>query len=157
MTAEHTQIVKAYEDLHLGPLDIAEQRDLPILEVKMVLAQFSSKYRKDVGDDKDGKKQLDFTDSQLEEANQVIHRLMNSEDENIQYRCARYIRDDKKGRKDGLKNLKKLNINVSLFNEQTMKNALRSIAASKQLNDAGPQTSSNVVDVQEVKEESKAA
>lgn len=154
MIAEHTQIIKAYEELNLGPSDIALERDLPIVEVKMVLMQFCSKYRKDTGADKENKLQLDFTDEQLERANQTIYQIMeSSEDENLRSRMAKYIRDDKKGRKDALRNIKKLNINVSQFNHITMQNALRSLEASKSISQEAP-SESNVLDVQEVEHKS---
>lgn len=132
MTAEIQQIVKAYEELHLGVEDIASERELDCLEVKMCLMQFSSQYRKDIKLDSKNERQLDFTDEQLERANQVISQIMDSsEDDNLRSRMARYIRDDKKGRKDGLKNVKKLQINVAMFNAEVMRNALKSIETAK--------------------------
>lgn len=134
MNSEALQIVKAYEELNIGPSDIAEARELDVVEVKMVLAQHSVQYRKDVGkEEKSGKKQIGFTDEQHEMAVEAIFgTMLSTDDDNLKTRLAKYIREDKTGRRDvHLKNLKKLNINVAVFNQQ-MQRANASLERSKE-------------------------
>lgn len=116
MTAENTNIVTAYETLGLKPAEIATEFNMDELAVKATLMQFSGKFRADLRAGED--KSLDFGDTDLEEANQTIVRLMrHSEDENLQFRAAKFIRNDKKGRLDIVKGIGNLNVNISLFNQ----------------------------------------
>lgn len=156
MTSEVTQIVKAYEEANVSPSDIASDRELDVCEVKLVLAQFSPKYQRDIkGATGERKKELDFNDDQLEMANNILYgTMLSTDDDNLKTRLAKYIRDDKKGRKDvHLKNLKKLNINVSVFNQQMMR-ANASLEKSKQkaigsshIAEAMPNDTSNVTNI----------
>jgi hypothetical protein len=76
--------------------------------------QFSAKYRESMEQDI----QLNFSDKELVEANDTLLRLMRySEDEHLQFKVARYIRDDKKGRLDIGKNLAGVQINAYTFNQ----------------------------------------
>jgi len=127
MSGEVQQILNLYEKLNLSLEDIAEDRDISLTEVKAVLMQYSSIYRGAIKEDKT----LDFTDSELELANKAIAEIMlSTDDENIKFRAAKYIRQDKKGRLDAAKNMRGLNINVFTFNDQ-MKRAQMSLERTR--------------------------
>lgn len=123
MTPQQQQIVIAYEEINLGVEDIAREHDLDSMVVKACLMQYSLVYREALKAETGSvDKQLDFTDDELELANKAISNLMQStEDENMIFRCARYIRQDKKGRLDKAKGLQALNMGVGVFNEQLKK------------------------------------
>lgn len=126
------QLIAAYENLGMAPEDIAQAfgesgQPLEVSAVKAVLMQGSWKYR---AASKQQKK-LDFTDDELQEANEAILRLLrNSDDEHLVGRLARYIRDDKKGRLDVGPNLAGLQMNAIVFN-QYIQDAQKAIEASK--------------------------
>lgn len=64
--------------------------------------------------------QIDYnlTDKEAFEAKETIVRLMrHSDDEHLQFKVARYILDDKKGRLDIGKNLGNLKMDVTVFNQ----------------------------------------
>lgn len=127
MTAANQQIITAFEELDMTPEEIAAEQDLELLSVKAILMQFSSVYRRQC------KKQDDFnfTDEEEVMARQVIASLARySDDERVKLRAAIYVRDDKRGRLDVLKNMNGLNINVISFNEQ-MKKAIAAKNRSK--------------------------
>ena len=122
MTAVVTQIVKAYETLHLDLEEIAREVEVSIFEVKSVLNQYSQMYRMDCKEDKD----LDFSDDELLVANSTIVKLMNSEDDHVALRAATFVRDDKKGRKEVKSALKSMVIDVLEFNERIRRMQLAS-------------------------------
>jgi hypothetical protein len=129
MTAANQQIVVCFEEQGMTPEEIAADQDLEIGAVKAILIQCSSKYRKEIKND-NGEH---FTDEDLIAANQVIANLMRyAEDERLQARCAMYVRDDKKGRLDAVKQMAGLNVNVMVWNEQ-MKKALAAVQRSKEV------------------------
>ena len=119
MTAINQQIISSFEELGMSPEEIAEDQNLDLVSVKAILMQNSFLYRKKC---KKGEDDFNFSDEELQAANQTIVSLMRySEDENLKARLARYIRDDKKGRLDVVKSMTGLNINVLAFNEQIKK------------------------------------
>lgn len=134
MTNTATQIVSAYERLNLSLEDIASEQDISVTEVKLVLSQFSSVFRAAVKEDRDDS----FTDDESLLVRDGMIRLLNeTEDENLRFRILKYVRDDKKGRKDAIVGLNKVNINIALFNEQLKRMQLvagvtRSITAISQ-------------------------
>ena len=137
MTAANTQIVTAFEDLGMTPEEIAAQEDLDVAVIKSTLAQFSSLYRKACKKDDS----LNFTDDELARANGVISNLMQyAEDEKVQLRAAIYLRDDKKGRLDAVREMAGLNFNV-LSMQSAMEKAMRAMNRAK-----------GIIDVEEVKE-----
>ena len=122
----------------MTPEEIAAEQDLELASVKAILMQFSSEYRKacKVTDD------YNFSDEEETMARQVIASLARySDDERVKFRAAVYIRDDKRGRLDVVKNMNGLNINVISFNEQ-MKKAIAAKNRSKGI----------VTDVEEIKQ-----
>ncbi len=103
MQAELESIKIGYETLGLSPEDIASDRSLDVASVKAALLQCSNKYRKAVGhiEDEEEKAKLDFNNTDLLLVNDVIRNLaLYGEDENLRFKAATYIRDDKKGRKE---------------------------------------------------------
>jgi hypothetical protein len=128
VTACNQQIVTAFEELGLSPEEIAAEQELDIASVKAILLQNSSVYRKAANKSDD----LNFSDEELVRANQVIVQLAQySEDENLRAKCAMYIRDDKRGRRDVAKQIAGIGTMHALaFNEQ-MKKALEAVNRAK--------------------------
>lgn len=118
MTGANQQILEAYETLGLEPEQIAEQFDYEPAAVKSVLAQFSRKFRGDI----EVCDNRNFSETEFEAANRtIVEIMMTSEDERLRARLACYIRDDKKGRLDAVKQMAGLNVNVVMINEQMKK------------------------------------
>lgn len=109
MTGSTQQIVTAYEVNGLEPeqIVIAFDGEYDILAIKSVLMQFSGKYRSVTKPElqADGtKKEVGFTDEDETFALSTIRRLAEyAEDEHIQAKMAMYIREDKRGRRDAVK------------------------------------------------------
>ena len=118
MTSELQQIKDSYESLEMTPEQISEDRDLDLVAVKAALMQFSSVYRKACGKELD-EDTLNFSDEQLQRANEVIFELaMGAESEDLRFKAATYVRDDKKGRKEVVKAIQGLgNINFLQINQ----------------------------------------
>lgn len=136
MTCGAQQIVNAYETLDMSPEDIAKEQELDILSIKACLCQFSEKYRADITNESTCRKAngiseqsnvpatviLGFTEQQERMALDTIANLAQySDDENVQLRAAKYIRDDRTGRMDFANKMGSLNVNVFAFNEQLRK------------------------------------
>lgn len=118
MSSALEQLKIAYETLGMSPEQIAEDQELDLIAVKAGLMQVSGKYRKACGAEEEGKNDYNFSDEQLDDANKVIHELMmGSEDEHIRLKAAMYLRDDKKGRKDVVKQVGGLQQNILMFNQ----------------------------------------
>lgn len=143
-SAQIIQMVAAYENGQL-PIDlIADEFETDELTVKAALLNHSLKYRGEVKADIKKGIEPDFTDTDLEMANNVIRQtVLETDDENLKFRAAKYIRDDKKGRKDILSGLGALHINVFEFNEQLRRQriAREMRQETKQLNNTQPSES----------------
>ena len=144
MTPTQTQIVKAYDDLHLSIEDICEQwPELDPLMIKLTLQSFSPVFRKALKEERE----LKFTDDAHEIALSTITNLMHTtEDENIKFRCAKFIRQDATGRLDAVRDLGKILVNTELFNAQ-MKQARAALERTRQV---------KVIDAKEIIEEPAA-
>jgi hypothetical protein len=121
---EDQQIRLAYEEEHMSPSSIAEDRGLDELAVKAKLMSISSIYRKDCKLEPTDQDRLNFTDNQLETINQVIFETAISAvdvDGNVDFRtrldAAKYIRNDKKGRLEAAKMLSGNTFNILSLNE----------------------------------------
>jgi hypothetical protein len=132
MLLETEQIKLSYESLGMSVLDIAENRHLEPEAVKIALASCSSKFRKDCGledsvPNQEKESEKNFTDEQLERANETILNLaIGAENETVKLKAAIYIRDDKRGRLDAIKQLAGMPINVLQINniiQQSMEKA----------------------------------
>lgn len=121
MTAANEQIVSAFEDSGMSVDEIAQGLGFDIIAVKAVLMQHSPIYRKQ------SKKEdaLQFTEDEASEMKGIILNIARYEedDQNLKFKAAKFILEDKKGRLDIGKQMPALNINVLSFNEQ-MKKAL---------------------------------
>jgi hypothetical protein len=123
MSNELEQMRLSYESLGMSPEDISEDRGLDLTAVKAGLMQCSSKYRKDCGQEGVEEDTLNFSDEDLRRVNNVILEIaLSSEDDNQRLKAAMYIRDDKKGRKDVVKQMGGMQFNILQFNE-TMRKA----------------------------------
>jgi uncharacterized protein (DUF58 family) len=107
------QIAKAYDEG--SSLDeLVETFGYDAEQVKQILIQFSSRYRSEVKRETIG---TDFTEDDLALATNAVKEIMQSTDDDyLRFRCARYLRDDKKGRLDALKGLGSLKIDVQTIN-----------------------------------------
>ena len=103
----------------MSPDDIAADLGFEITAVKAKLMQISSKFRKDCGKEDTEEDKLNFSDEQLLDFNKVIYNTaMSAESEELRFRAACYGRDDKKGRKDVVKQVGNVMTNNFLqFNE----------------------------------------
>jgi hypothetical protein len=124
MTAEDTAIVRGYEVLDMTPAQIAEDRGLDEFAVKAKLLQLSTQFRRDARNEPQEQDDLNFSDDQLVEANRLIYETMQSAvtaegqvDHRLRSELARYIRDDKKGRKDVNKAVGGTNFNILQLNQ----------------------------------------
>lgn len=118
MTAINEQIVTAFEDNNMTVEEIAEDFDMDVLSIKTVLLQCSTRYRKLARKEPE----LSFSqDEAIEMRNIMVQIAKYAEDPNLQFRAARYIYDDVKGRNDLDSGIKQVNINVMTFNEQMQK------------------------------------
>lgn len=130
MTNGNAQIVEAYETLQLSPGEIAEQFDYEESAVIAVLAQYSSVYRKAVG----SQKEIGFNDEQEQAVCDVISNIARGytdADIPTQLRAAMFLRNDRRGRLDTMKQMNSLNINMVNFNVD-LKKALAAIQKSKE-------------------------
>jgi len=124
MLAIETQIKKSFEEEGMMPEEIAEQLGLQVVAVKAKLMQLSTTYRRAAMGEDEGKDELNFSDDQLRDVNQIIYNTAmcaETPDGQIDYRtrlaAATYIRDDKKGRKEVVKGLQANTFNIMNFND----------------------------------------
>ena len=122
MTTELSALRVAYEDEGMSPEEIAQDRALDLTAVKAGLMQCSAKYRKDCGKESEEIDELNFNNEDLRRVNEVILDLaLGAEDEHLRAKMACYVRDDKKGRKEVVRNIQGSNFNVLFINEQMRK------------------------------------
>lgn len=119
MSGEAESIKVAYETLQMTPEEIAEDRELEIASVKASLMATSSSYRKACGQEPDEEDALNFSNQDLKDVNEVILQTAKyAEDPNLRLKAAMYVRDDKKGRKEVVKQMGGQQFNILVFNEQ---------------------------------------
>lgn len=125
MTSEHTAIKAGYEINGMTPSEIAEDRGLDLIAVKSALMQCSSKYRKDCGAEPADEDDLNFTNDELREVNKIIFETAISAetsegeiDWKTRLAAAIYVRDDKKGRKEVMRQMQGNTFNILDFNVQ---------------------------------------
>jgi len=91
---------------------------MDIVAVKAGLMQCSSVYRKDCGKEDTEEEELNFTNDDLKAVNEVIlQTALYAEDQHLKFKAATYIRDDKKGRKEVVKQMGHQTFNILQFNE----------------------------------------
>ena len=132
---ELEQLRVSFEDLGLTPEEISADRDMDIAAVKAGLMQCSSKYRKLCKSESIEEDRLNFSDEDLMLVNRRILELaLYSPDEHIATKNLHYVRDDKKGRKEVVKQMGNQTFNIIQFNE-SMKLMRQQAAQAKQIVD----------------------
>jgi len=122
MTGEQESIRVAYETLGMTPDEISEDRGLEVASVKASLMATSSKYRKACGQEPEEEDKLNFSDQDLQDVNEIILQTAKyAEDPNLRFKAAVYIRSDRKGRLEPVKQLANQSFNILVFNEQIAK------------------------------------
>src|SRR5438552_6917279 len=104
----------------MEPIAIAEALGLDENSVKMVLISSSSKFRKEAKENK-----TLFSTDDFNLAKQKMAGLIFSDHDNVAFRASRFIINENLGRND-IQQVKLLNINVNLLNDQlvNMKKAI---------------------------------
>lgn len=127
----------------MTPEQIAEDLGFEVVAVKAKLMQVSSKYRKDCGKEEEEIDELNFSNDELINVNKVIYETAlaattpdGSVDWNTRLKAATYIRDDKKGRKDVIKQVAGNQFNIFQLNDSIQRARLQSNEAMKQLTNA---------------------
>ena len=149
MNAIATQIVTQYEDLGMTVQEICDDHDeLDPVAVKATLMQYSDKFRRANAPKGPNDQTSVFTATEEDIAKRVIVELMaGSEDEHLRFRAARYVRDDYKGRLDP-REVKKLNINVIVFNETLERARKAKQLGRSKVTALAPSTRNEVLDLQ---------
>lgn len=138
MTSQIARILKSYEELSLSISDIASEEGVSDMEIKIVLSSYSSKYKRAI---KDGEKDLEFKEDEQEYAKQTLVRIMKENEHDnpeLAANIAKYIRNDSKGRLDGINALRGIHLNVIEFNAQ-----LEKVYASRERTLKAPTNSEN--------------
>jgi hypothetical protein len=124
-TAIDEKIKALYENESLSPDVIAQEEGLSLVAVKSKLMQISSLYRKACGAESLEKDELNFSDSELREVNEIIMdtaRAATTIDGQVDWKtrldAAKYVRDDKKGRKEVRSIVAGNSFNILSINEQ---------------------------------------
>lgn len=133
MSGSQSQIVCAYEVAGMSPEDIAaDMEGYDLASIKAALMNGSSKYRRDCNAETIDDDQLNFSNDDLQAVNDVIlNTAKYAEDEHLRFKAATYVRDDKKGRKEVIRQVANqtfnlLNFNASLEQARAMKAKLLS-------------------------------
>jgi hypothetical protein len=124
-SAVDEKIKLLYEAEGLLPDIIAQEEGMSVIAIKAKLMQISSKYRKDCGRESTDNDELNFSDSELREVNEIIMdtaRSATSLDGAVDWKtrlnAAIYVRDDKKGRKEARSAVIGNQWNIMQLNEQ---------------------------------------
>ena len=137
MSGSQLQIVAAYEVSGMTPEQIAEDMngDYDVASIKAALMAGSSKYRQDCGQEPTDSEALNFSNDDLKAVNDVIMNLAKyAEDPNLQLKAAMYVRDDKKGRKEVVRQIAGNNtFNLLQFNESLTQARLGAESMKRQL------------------------
>ena len=124
-TAIDERIKTLYENEKLSVEQIAEEEGFSSVAVKAKLMQISSAYRKDCKCEVEENDELNFSNSELIEVNQIIMdtaRAAETPEGTIDWKtrlqAAIYIRDDKKGRKEAKAIMQNNSFNILNLNEK---------------------------------------
>lgn len=117
MSSSNQQIVTAFEVNQMSPEEISEELGYDIVSVKAILMQCSSAYRKLCNVEPENESTFNFSDSDMQMSQDVIVQTAQyADDQQLKFKAACYIRDDKKGRKEIVSQMAKVNISVVQFN-----------------------------------------
>jgi len=113
MTSSDAQLVKAYE-AGRTPDEIAEEFGFYTHHVKARLMAISTTYRKACGQEPEGEDEVNFSrDEQLTIKRELFQMAMSTEDQHLKAKLLLNLRDDGKGRKDIVRDMKNNgNINI---------------------------------------------
>ena len=124
-TAVDERIKSLYENEGLSPDFIAQEEGFSVVAVKAKLMQVSSVYRKDCKYESATNDELNFSDSELREVNQIILDTARAAetsdglpDWKTRLTAAMYVRDDKKGRKEVKNVLQGSTFNILSLNDK---------------------------------------
>lgn len=118
MNGSDIQIKSAYEQSEMSPEEIADDLKFDVVAVKAKLMQLSSKYRKACGAEPEDEDRLNFSNDQLQRINDEIFNLaLGAENEKVRADMCKYVRDDKKGRKDVVRAVAGNTFNILNLNE----------------------------------------
>jgi len=99
--------------------EIAESRELDLSAVKAGLMQCSAKYRRACGKEEEETDSLNFSREEQQRIKDALYDLaLSTEDEHLRFKALVYCRDDAKGRKDVVKDMKGANFNILMINER---------------------------------------
>lgn len=134
MVASNEQIVALYE----GGMSVEElclaMPDLDRTAIKIALESGSKVYR-----EKQAKSGEVFSSDEYDIARQVLAGLMiNSESDQVKYRSAKLILDERLGRRDQ-KGIKHINFNINLVNQQIAEAKLAEKRALEKVIDVDPE------------------
>lgn len=129
-----TQLKTAYEVEGMTPSEIADDMGYAVEAVKAKLMQVSSKYRKACGNEGEKEDKLNFSDEQLAVVNEELFLLATqAQSEKVRADVLKYIRDDKKGRKDVVKGVGNVSFNLLQFNEAIVSSRANAQAAKAKI------------------------
>jgi len=118
MTAELQAIKTAFEDEGMSPEEIASDRELDLAAVKTALMQSSARYRKLEGKEDEQTDILNYSKEEQKRVQDVILDLaLGADDPHLRFKAAAYVRDDAKGRKDVVKGIGGMNVNILNINK----------------------------------------
>jgi len=119
MLSELTALKTAYEEEQMTVEEIAESRELDLSAVKAGLMQCSAKYRRACGKEEEETDSLNFSREEQQRIKDALYDLaLSTEDEHLRFKALVYCRDDAKGRKDVVKDMKGANFNILMINER---------------------------------------
>ena len=118
MTGELLTIKTAFEEENMSPEEIAADRELDLAAVKTGLMSCSSKYRKMCGKEEEEVDVLNYSKDEQRRVKEVILDLaLGADDPHLRGKMATYIRDDAKVRKDIVKGMGGMNVNILNINK----------------------------------------
>lgn len=124
MNSSDIQIKNAYEVENMSPEEISSDLGFDVVAVKSKLMQVSSKFRKACGQESEEESNLNFSSDDLQRVNQEILQLaLGAENEKVRADMCKYVRDDKKGRKDVVKAMANGPTNNFLIFNEALRNA----------------------------------
>lgn len=127
MTAADKEIITRYEDLSMSVEEIAGDLELESDAVRLSLTQHSATYRGMVrsGGACGSAEPSVFNELIANRAARVMEQLLDSDEDQVRFRAARFVIDEHKGRNDaavrGLKAAQALGVSVLQINEAVKK------------------------------------
>lgn len=162
MTAADKEIITRYEDLSMSVDEIAGDLELESDAVRLSLTQHSATYRSMIrhGSAENGGESRVFNDLIATRAAKVMEQLLDSDEDQVRFRAARFVIDEHKGRNDaairGLKAAQQLGVSVLQINEAIKKARLMRLRTQELRNANANATDISSVSVTDKAEQRKA-